>query len=450
MVEVVRNKTSGKIRIFWNSSEISRYFRQRHFPIDSSFSNRTVEYSWTTRSDEVLRIVGCVDADDSIRFDLFIDDVNFKDLCTVAQLGRKFEQTPDQRSPIDESGSQRSMDSSLVTIDVEADQSSDLEQQGFRLSMVGLNSMTSGEEEISDELHSDLYSNSLTSLRHQIVSCLPQTEVMVSRAIINAFFVESQSVEPTYAFRTMDEVDCSQIEIDYIFEAMRWVRLNVDVAPRADVDDLLLQFLQMCIDTIFLLIRSEQLNSDEAARVVLSVASVLGLEFAVNVASDTIILERLPPGITKGNLYQVLSEFGDIEAISISSKTPKIGFCRYAVEDSASHVLSAYERGAVVVNNTEPEISLIGTLPFTSNLLNISSEEVDEAQGVDLEPNVLPVPATSFAQSPSFLKDVTVECNKSPTTIMTTLTNTYDFTDRRPDLEIHHARYCSSSTAACH
>jgi hypothetical protein len=206
VVEVVRNKTSGKIRVYWNSSEITRYFRQRHLPTDSN--NQTVEFSWTTRSDEVIRIVGSVDnslSDDSIQFNLFVDGINFKDLCTVAQLGRRFGQRPDQRSPQDATGSQRSLDSSLATNDVEADQSSELEQ-GFRLSMVGFNSMTSGEDEINDELHSDLYSNSLTSLRNQIVSCLPQTEEMVSRAIMNAFFVESQNCEPAYTFRSMDAI----------------------------------------------------------------------------------------------------------------------------------------------------------------------------------------------------------------------------------------------------
>lgn len=442
IVEVVRNKTSGKIRIYWNSSEITRYFRQRHFPVDTN--NRTVEYSWTTRSDEVLRIVGRVDdnmPDDSIQFDLFIDDLNFKDLCTLAQLGRRVGQKLDQRSPVDETGSQRSLDSSLATNDVDADQNSDLEQ-GFRLSMVGFNSMTSGEDEINDELHSDLYSNSLTSLRNQIVSCLPQTEEMVSRAIINAFFEEAQNCEPTYSYRSMDEVDCGQIEVDYIYEALCWVRLNVNVAPRVDVADLLLQFLQRCVDNIFLLIRNEQLNSDEAARVVLSVASVLGLEFAVDVASDTIVLERLPPGVTKLDMYQSLSQFGEIEVLSISSKTPTIGFCRYALEDSTAQVTAAFERGDILVNDVKPEVSLVGTLPSMSNPLNVSRE------GVDFETEAAALPF--LMQSPTYYEDFSGECSNSPTTIMANLKSTYEYEDRPSELEIHHPRYCSASTATCY
>jgi len=47
---------------------------------------------------------------------------------------------------------------------------------------------------IQDELHSDLYSPVLESLRLQITTSLPQTEEMVSRAIMNAFFRDSSSL----------------------------------------------------------------------------------------------------------------------------------------------------------------------------------------------------------------------------------------------------------------
>jgi hypothetical protein len=452
VVEIVRNKTSGKVRVYWNGSDISRYFRQRHFPIDAN--NRTVEYSWTTRSDEVLRIVGTVDnnlADDSIQFDLFIDGINFKDLCTVAQLGKRIGQREDQRSPIDETGSQRSLDSSLATNDVEADQNSDL-QQGFRLSMVGFNPMTSGEDEISDELHSDLYSNSLTTLRNQIVSFLPQTEEMVSRAIINAFFVEeSPKCEPASIFSNMDDVDGSQIEVDYMYEALSWVRRNVTVAPRVDIADVQLQFLQRCIDNIFLLIRSEQLNSNEAAQVVLSVASVLGLEFAVDVTSNTVILERLPVGVSKIDLYQYLSQFGEIDSLSISSKTPSIAYCRYMLEESTAQVIAAFERGDIIINDVKPEVVMVGSFPSWSNHLNVSSESIDEVNEVNFAPlDDVPTGTTVSMQSTTYFKDLSVDGNSSPTTSMTQLTNAYNCTDQKSELEQYHTRYCSSSTATCY
>ena len=414
MVEIVRNKMSGKIRIYWNNNEISRYFRPRHFPTDST--QRTVEYSWTTRSDEVLRIVGSIDdklSVDSIQFDLFIDGVNFKDLCTVAQLGRKFEGSLDQRSPVDETGSQRSLDSSLATNDVDADQNSDLEQS-FRLSMFGFNSMTSTEDGMNDELHSDRYSHSLTSLRQQIVSCLPQIEELVSRAIIKACFMESQASDWTYSFGSMDGMDGSQIEVDYIVDAMCWLQRNV--SPGADGVDL--SFLQRCVDNIFRFIHSEQLNSDEAARIVLSVASVLGLEFALPVASDTIILDKLPLGTSRTDLYRILSQFGDIEALSISSQTPSIGLCRYAIEDSTAQAISAFERGAVLVNDAQPVVSSIAALSTSVNcFLNVSVDKEIESLGMDFETNA--VPATFSAQSPLYLKDFSVECNSSPTTVLT-------------------------------
>jgi RNA recognition motif. (a.k.a. RRM, RBD, or RNP domain) len=447
VVEVVRNKTSGKIRIYWNSSNITHLFRQRYIP-DVSI----LEYSWKTRSGEALRIVGNVGqnpAEDSTKFEFFVDGTNFTNLPTVGQLGRNTDQVKEGRSPHDDTGSQRSLDSSIATNDPDADHSSDMEQ-GFRLSMVGLNSMTSGEDEVNDELHSDLYSNSLSSLRSQIVTYLPQTEEMVSRAIINAFFVEAQSSPLSFSFRSLDKINHCQVEADFILEAFRWARLNVDVAPRSDVEDLGMQFLQKCIDNIFLLIRNEELNSDEAARVVYSVAAILRLKFANDIAQDTIILNDLAPGTTTDDLREALSPFGEIEAVSISSISRTFGYCRYVSLDAIRRIMVTMEGGSFVINDKIPTITSLCSNSFDSNhyprLLtlpdDVNIEPLKESKCDDGSETSVSV----VARSPPHLMG---PLSYSPDSIIRKFA-IYEFVEDQCEMNIHQTRYNPASAAACY
>jgi hypothetical protein len=439
IVEIVRNKTSGKIRIHWNNYEITRYFRQRYFPVDSIVGRRTVEYNWKTRSDETIRVVGYIDdssCDESIKFDLFVDGVNFTNLSTVGQLGRKIYLNKKNRVPEDDSRSQISLGSSIATNDLDDNFSSGTEQ-GFRLSMVGFNSWASGEDRINDELHSDLYSNSLTSLRNQIITRLPQTEEMVSRAIINAFFVDAQSYEHSYTFRSLEEMDCNRIEADYMYDARCWLRLNVDIAPRPDIEDLSLQFLQRCIENIFLLIRNEDINSDEAAQIVMSVAQILGLQFSVNIETDTILIDDIPVGTTKKDLQKILSQFGEIDAVSISSRSPTFGFCRYVFAESTCQLMSAYNDGNIIVNGIQPTLCLI----FQPDE-NVS----DATSGKHVHDGGLRI-VTDISKFPVHRERIlSSDVNGSPNTVIHERHMSYSFYES----EITHQHYFSSSTAACY
>ena len=360
VVELVRNKSSGKIRVYWNQSNITHLFRQRYIHEDSIVGQQIFQYVWKTRSGETLKIVYVPreTVDESIQFDFFVDDVNFTNLPTVGQLGRRepLETLMERRSPHDDTGSQRSFDSSIASNELEDPSSGEI-TKGFYF--VGYNSLSSSKEDeiINDELHSYMYSNALSSLRTLIVSYLPQTEEIVSRSIINAFFVDSSMVANP---DILEEKNAHQVEVDLILEARRWARLNIDVAPRQDVEDLSLHFLQRCIDQIFLLVRNEELNStDEAARIVLSVAMVLGIKFAYSITQDTLLFDDLALGTSTDDMREALSSFGEIDASSISSATRSFGFCRFVFEDSVNKCFAAMEEGSLVINGTKPTVSVL-------------------------------------------------------------------------------------------
>jgi hypothetical protein len=446
VVELVRNKSSGKIRLFWNQSNITHLFRQRHIHEDSISGPQNIEYLWKTRSGEALRIVYVprMSNEESIKFDFFVDDVNFTDLPTVGQLGRVgvLERFMERRSPHDDTGSQRSLDSSIATNEMDEDDLSTGDTtKEFRV--FGHHSLTSSKEDeiINDELHSHLYSNALSSLRGQILAFLPQTEEMVSRSIINAFFVDSS---PVAYPASLDERNAHQVEADLILEAHRWARLNVDFAPRRDVDDLSLHFFQKCMDRVFLLIRNEELSSsDEAARIVFSVASVLGLEFAYPIAQDTMILHDLASGTTNEVLRKTLSSFGEIDASSISSVSRTFGFCRFFFEDHLSQCVAGIKDGAVLINGRKPTVSILYSRTLDSfqhdkdaGCLKDHNNESSGGEEIPISSSLPPPP--HLMGPPCYSPDCVAQRRTS-----------YDFGEHNCERSVHLSHY-HTTTSACY
>jgi RNA recognition motif. (a.k.a. RRM, RBD, or RNP domain) len=443
VVELVRNKSSGKIRVYWNQSNITHLFRQRYIHEDSILGQQNIEYVWKTRSGETLRIVYIprVTVEDSIKFDFFVDGVNFTNLPTVGQLGRLrvLERSTEHRFPYDDAGSQRSFDSSIATNEGDDDEQSSSEMtKEFRV--FGYNSLTSSKEDeiINDELHSHLYSNALSSLRNQIVTFLPQTEEMVSRSIISAFFVDSS---PAAYPDSLDERNAHQVEADLILEAHRWARLNIDFAPRRDVEDLSLHFFQKCMDRIFLLIRNDELStSDEAARTLFSVGAVLGLEFAYPMARDTMILDDLAPETTDDDVREALSPFGEIDAVSVSSVASTFGFCRFFFEDHLCQCVAGIEDGSVLINGRRPKVSILYSGSLDAFQLNKDVEclkdqksEAVGGEGISLTTSVPPPP---HLMGPLCY---------SPDSVAQKRTS-YDFVERSYERAIHHPHYSTTST----
>lgn len=354
------------MRVYWNNSSINHYFRP------SSLSAGTAELTWRARSGQTFQIVRGPSR--KAELDLLVDGVSFAQLPTLGKLGRMIsenasathaaEKAVEDRSPgNDEELERLRLDCAPDFSDVSDLDSTDLfddafassstkNPSGLRLSLEGLNGSTSIDQAlqdaIHDELHSDLYSPVLESLRLQITTSLPQTEEMVSRAIMNAFFRDSSSLQSldSLSLDSADAVDPYQVEVDCLWEATEWVRLNVEYAPRPDTEDMALEFFQKRTDEILCRVRQEELTSDEAARILLSVAAALGLKFASPLPQTTIILNGLEKGVTKDDIYSVLATFGDVEATAIAKATHRFGFARFSHEESATRVFETVDNAA--------------------------------------------------------------------------------------------------------
>lgn len=365
-VELVWSTKKKKAKLFWNKRNVSNLWRQQG--IDNA------EFSWTTHSGEELHIVSqpIIKSQAMIEYDLLVDGVSFFDLPKARDMGKTLvDQMEDQRSPDDESARHQTC---LPDTSDQWEYQSDpyalpppTDSLGFRLSMAGLSSSASFYcgDKIHDELHSELYTPVLESLRLQITSFLPQTEEMVSRSIINAFFVDSNSLRSESSLlsdrtreRRKEGKDSYQAEVDYLLDAQKWVKAEGSQMPHSQYEDLALGFFQKRIDEIFVLIRDEKLTSDEAARILLSVATVLGLKFACpDMPKDTVFLNGLDKDLTRESLQHSLAEYGEVRGTAISTDRPSFGFCRFSTPESVTRLWEAYRDGSFVIDVSKPTVT---------------------------------------------------------------------------------------------
>jgi hypothetical protein len=343
-VELVWSVKSGKTRVYWNKRNISRLFRD---------GNRSgmVEFAWKTRTGENLQIVAHSEARPGVtQYDLVVNGTSFFKMPKVSQLGvsQSSEYSPNFLQRVD-SISVLSALSDLPSADLMEESSP--EALEFRLSMAGLNSGL--DDAIVDELHSDLYSPGIESLRHQITECLPQTEEMVSKAIIHAFFCDTdsqQSCDSSLSDATM-ALEPYQTEANAVWHAYEWV----EYAPRPDAQELALSFMQKQIDDIFLHIRNDKLSPDAASRILLSVGAVLGLKFANSIPMDTIILDGLPLDTTSEVLHQILCTYGQLECTAVV-KDSGFALCRFLDEGATIRVIEDAHNDCLMIAGATPSV----------------------------------------------------------------------------------------------
>ena len=404
-VELVWSLISGKTRVYWNRRNLSNVFNRE-------IRSDRATISWHTQKGELLRVVAHAQETPGVtQYDLLIDGESFSRMSGVAELGRRVPardssgfnlnrseasnsncDSPEMRI---QSVNVHSLSDNLGSSEGELDSLHSFAERhpydgmGFRLSMVGLNC---GLAEV-DELHSEVYSTMLESLRYRIVECLPQTEEMVSRSIIQTFFPDYASQHSLDILSSKsgssEEREPQQIEVDALCGAYEWARLDksepavsasllrpnvitpqnrAHSAPPAarsepivNPEDGELVYMQKLIDSIFIKVRNEDISSDEGARILLGVAAVLRLDFTNPFPMDTVLLDGLDPCITPEDLVEALSEYGDLEAVGIASKQPSFGFCRFMSEEGFRRFLEASD--SVEIGGVQPRV-----IPLSENM----------------------------------------------------------------------------------
>ena len=350
-VELLWSIKSGKTRVLWNKQNISNLFREGH-------RSGMVDLAWKTNSDHTIQIVAHSTTLPGVehQYDLVVDGRSFFDLSTLADVGKGLVRDDGVGQSSEASlGSRGSALSSLGSRDpVEEYPPAAMD---YRLSMAGLSS--SGLE-VVDELHSDLYSSALETVRSQIVECLPQIEGLVSRAIMDAFIADCDSLSTCSSLSDSPlDMEVNQIELAALLEAFEWTRLNIGCAKRQDAKEQALEVMQKQITATFVRIRNEELPSHIATRMLLSVAALLRLEFASSIPKDTLILFGLAASTTTDDLKSILSKFGTVVSAAVTRRCTGFAFCRFLSEESPRRMQDALNARQLCIEGMKPNMLII-------------------------------------------------------------------------------------------
>jgi hypothetical protein len=345
-----------------------------------------VVYAWKLESGENLQILANrVCDDDTNPYQLLVNGVNFFDLPRVCELGRQPESPAiiQQHSEV-ETTIQETPDDTDAKIahgrddELEMVLSSTL---GFRLSMAGFRSSTSStnNNQIEDELHSAFYTSVIESLRSRITTFLPQTEEMVSRAIINAFFADAHSSD-SLSLNSFDETSPMQVEADCLWEAHRWKTLHMHCFLSLEVHESTLRFMQTIVDDIFMRVRNEELDAMQAARVVHSVGAMLELKFAADIANDSVVLSGLETGATSEDLHRFFELFGRVDSIAFARATCSFALCRFKKDVSPVSVAKTFQSDEFTFGREKPSILIMLDNRFASDKVVGESYSVTESE----------------------------------------------------------------------
>jgi hypothetical protein len=358
-VVLVWSLKSGKIRIYWNRRDISYLF-----PTPGK-SVVVVNFAWETRTHERMQVLAHSESTPgSVQYDLLIDGVSFfrlpsrdvVDRTASKRLAASSLVGPSSTDSGDGSGG-RPLTDALPCEESRADSTSELSDDatptpdpnsphdnlGWRLSLAGFNAGASARDTV-DELHSDVYSTMVESLRTKITEHLPQTEGLVSRAIIRAFFPDNDSeTSPSYDSLSINDRDPQQVEVDCISRTEEWARLNVEVAPSLESEDKVLRYFQKHVEKLFSYVRNEELVPEDACRILLNVAAILQLDFARPLLGDTVVIKGLGK-MESLEFSSMMESYGAIQEIGFA-KFRGLGFCRFAESSALQLLKSAFASG---------------------------------------------------------------------------------------------------------
>ena len=351
---------SGKTRVFWNRRDIS------NFLFNTDGRSGMVELSWETRSQEKLHLLAHSESiPGSAQYDLLIDGVSFFRLPSKEMGDRnKSNAVAASVGPSSITASELAESRALSSNGDLSDDGSipdpeiPHEDLGLRLSMAGFN--TGGvQRDPVDELHSDVYSAMVESLRTEITAHLPQSEALVSRAIIHAFFPDNDSeTSPSDGSFSITERDAQQEEADALCNADEWAKLNLEYAPAPDVEDRVLSYFQKHVETLFSYVRNEELNPSDASRILLNVAAVLRLEFNKPLLSNTVVLQGLDRKIAIEDFLSILDAYGPVEAAGVA-KTRCFAFCRFRHSDALLRLKAAADHGRLFMGGERVYLTVL-------------------------------------------------------------------------------------------
>jgi hypothetical protein len=384
-IELVWSIKSGKTSLFWNGQDITHLF-----PVlkESRAPPSMVEFTWHSNTGEKFEVVARVaPVGNKKQYDLLIDNVSFFSLPSLNRLCK--EQRDPEPEHEDEYPTSTGGNPGLIPLtpspplpdqsvtprrddvreDVQDSQSAAhrrervrkksqrhqvLEPEGFGEPALPAFKFDLGGME--DELRSDLYSSKLDLLRDEVAASIPETECMMSKAIVNAFSEDHDSDTSHDSFSFDNAIDPSELEICVLAETFKWLKWSRQYISKYDVHDCKLELMQKHVEIIVAHVRHDRLSPHNASEIMLRVASVLKLDVSRELIHDTIVIVGLSSLTTSQDLAESLLPFGEIASAVICKTHEGYGLCRFTSPLSVELACDAASRQEIDVMSRRPQI----------------------------------------------------------------------------------------------
>mmetsp|Transcript_11565 Transcript_11565/g.19262 ORF Transcript_11565/g.19262 Transcript_11565/m.19262 type:complete len:408 (-) Transcript_11565:1600-2823(-) len=237
--------------------------------------------------------------------------------------------------------------------------------------------------EDEDELRSDLYSVTLDVLRDVVSSFVPETEEMMSRAIINAYSEDhdSDTSGDSLSVHSDRHLDPAEVEADVLGETFEWLKWSRDFISAFDMHDRKLEHMQKHVGQMVAHVRHERLEPTHASLIMHRVAAVLKLEVTREPHFDTVMFANLNSLTTTQDIMDTMHEFGEIIEAAVSKNHGGFGLCRFANPHTVESVCEAATKGGVVVNGRTPEVFGLFDSPYSKE----TEERITESRDKDYD-----------------------------------------------------------------
>ena len=345
---------SSKTRICWNGDDISHLFKNRM----PKKPTPTIEFKWRAYNGMKIRVVAHTDpprpssAGQAQQYDCILDGQSFFTLPSrsirppiasnvsgeftngsVAENGQQppthqdggIARLPSRETP---SSSDRTLSGGSGSLDQGSREGPDLatiNQAQHRLAAAGF---TTYQFQMEDELRSELYSSTLDILRDEVAASVPETEDMMSRAIIAAFSEDHDSDASHDSVSEQSErgpLDEAEIEADALAAVVEWMCWSTKFVPPIGMKERKLEAMQRHAETMVSHVRHERLSPHAASKIMLWLAILLGLDVTKQPLKDTVIVSGLGQNPSMQTLLNAMHPYGEIEVAAVSKRLDGFG-----------------------------------------------------------------------------------------------------------------------------
>mmetsp|Transcript_7131 Transcript_7131/g.9259 ORF Transcript_7131/g.9259 Transcript_7131/m.9259 type:complete len:728 (-) Transcript_7131:122-2305(-) len=339
-----RNSSSESTSQESSNSKNSKRSMRSSSPSAPSF----IEFSWRTSTDHKITIHAHVTEPPGYnQYELLIDGKSFESLPTAYELGtNEYAMKHRSNTPSPEKAPARRQRSKF----------SNGRDHNFNLHRY-------------PEEAEDATEDSMEVVRNAVEGAVPGTEMMLSRAIINAFTddKELKRILPTESTKERAKEDSLVYEADCIFATFQWLRQNsTNTTHTHDSMDRKYLMLQTQINRMVAVVRHSLLSPYDASKAIHSVAAILGMELAVPVTRNTIVLFGLRRDVKRSHVLQAMKIYGTVDNVAVASGDKGFALCRFRGTNSAKRAIGASMRDEIVIQHVSPQVTEVTQLFNTS------------------------------------------------------------------------------------